>query len=110
MANIAGKHGITLYACCQGDLVTGTVQKAHCVDGKLLAELFPDRPRVSKLQPSRKQCGCVVSKDIGMYDTCPFGCVYCYANRNRNGVLTRFRAHDPEGEMLIETAKAVSKT
>lgn len=28
----------------------------------------------------REECGCIVSKDIGQYDTCPHQCEYCYAN------------------------------
>lgn len=102
LADIADECGITLYACCQDVLVGERVQKAHCVDGDLLAALFPDRPHVSKFQPTREQCGCVASRDIGMYNTCPYGCAYCYANQGREVALARFRAHDPQGDMLTE--------
>lgn len=82
LADIAGEYGMALYACCQDALVTGRVQKAHCVDGNLLAQLFLGRPRIDEARPTLEQCGCTASRDIGMYDTCPFGCVYCYANKS----------------------------
>lgn len=104
LADAADECGITLHACCQDALVSGRVQKAHCVDGDLLAALFPERPHVAELRPTREQCGCTASRDIGVYDTCPFGCVYCYANRSRQAALRRFKAHDPAGEMLIGEA------
>jgi DNA repair photolyase len=102
MADIASGCGITLYACCEDAIVGGRIQKAHCVDGDLLADLFPERPKVSMLRPTREQCGCAVSRDIGMYDSCPYGCVYCYANQSRPVALKRFRAHTPKGEHLIQ--------
>lgn len=100
MVDIADEHGMTLHACCQDALVGGGVQKAHCVDGDLLAELFPARPLIAKPRPTREGCGCVASRDIGVYDTCPYGCVYCYANQSHKAALARFRAHIPEGETL----------
>ena len=30
----------------------------------------------------RQSCGCIVSKDIGQYDTCSHECIYCYANKS----------------------------
>jgi hypothetical protein len=104
MADIASGCGITLYACCQDALVDDRVQKAHCVDGDLLAELFPDRPLDAQPRPTREQCGCVASRDIGMYDTCPFGCAYCYANQSRQIALARFRKHELEGDALVNLA------
>lgn len=101
MADIASAHGITLYACCQGNLANERVQKAHCVDGDLLAELFPDRPYISAHRPTREACGCVASRDIGMYDSCAYGCAYCYAIQNHAAALARRRAHDPRADRLV---------
>ncbi len=31
----------------------------------------------------RADCDCIPSKDIGLYNSCKYACVYCYANRKR---------------------------
>lgn len=52
----------------------------------------------------RKACGCIVSKDIGMYDTCPHFCVYCYANAGRERVIENRKRHDAAGPYLVDTS------
>ncbi len=101
MAEMAQEAGMTLHACCQEELVSPAIRQARCIDGELLAELYPDRPAVTELRPTRKGCGCMASRDIGMYDTCTLGCLYCYANQGREVALKRWRSHDPPGEILV---------
>ena len=82
MVEISNKYGIQIYCCCDSILehVNG-IQKAHCVDGELLQELFGDKTSKSKDKSQRLSCGCSASKDIGDYKLkCKHNCQYCYAN------------------------------
>lgn len=81
LQQIAAAHGIALCACCEDAvLMEEGVRKAHCVDLELLRRIRPGLPAL-KPKPTRAECGCVESVDIGAYDTCRFGCIYCYATR-----------------------------
>jgi hypothetical protein len=101
MAGIACHYGMTLYTCCDEALTVKGVRPAQCVDDELLYELFPHRPKQSKIVPTRKGCNCVQSRDIGAYDTCPHGCVYCYANINYELARKRFEGHASSLDMLL---------
>lgn len=50
----------------------------------------------------RRLCGCMVSKDIGMYNTCMHLCVYCYANTSRQAVKTNMSKHFDSSESIID--------
>ncbi len=102
MVEIASSCGIKLYTCCDEALAVDGVRPAQCVDGGLLYELFPNKPRQTKIVPTRKGCNCVQSRDIGAYDTCPHGCVYCYANLNYALARKRFEAHNSSCDMLLQ--------
>ena len=64
------------------------------------------RPIAALLQGNRPDCLCYQSRDIGTYDTCPHGYVYCYVVQHREMARWRFAAHDPEGEFLFSPRHA----
>lgn len=71
-----------------------------CIDPDLICRLKPElRPYIQNLKPDKGQralCGCITSKDIGTYNTCPHGCVYCYANTNPYSARQNYIRHQPK--------------
>ncbi len=103
LAEISRSYGMRLKICSQKAFLTlGITEEARCVDAERLERVsgssIADRV---ELRGNRKECGCFASKDIGEYDTCPHGCVYCYAVQNRDLALSRYKEHDPTDEFLF---------
>jgi hypothetical protein len=103
--------GLALATCAEErDLSAYGIEKNRCIDGGLLARLAPDdaelaaclRAHPGKDPGQRRECGCSAAKDIGMYNTCPNGCVYCYANRSPALARENFTRHGraPEAELI----------
>ncbi len=121
---------ISLATCGENiDLYKYGIEHNRCIDGELIERLFPDDKelvyyvRTGKFpQPDlfgsildiplsrkdlkdkgqRKVCGCMVSKDIGMYNTCRHFCVYCYANTSKAVVLKNKDRHNEKSESIID--------
>ncbi len=82
LATTAERYGIRLFACCNDILLTDNMHKASCIDGRRLSLLFSATLDTAPAA-TRKECTCTKSIDIGAYDTCGHGCVYCYANTDQ---------------------------
>ena len=108
---------LTLAACGKVvDLSAYGIIPNRCIDDELMIRCFPEdealmeflgvakfesmdlfatgwpgnRPNLKDLG-QRRACGCIMSKDIGQYDTCPHFCVYCYANHSADRVRHNLR-------------------
>jgi len=89
-----------------------------CVDDDLMIKLFPndkilmdflgvqitppdifnpkggiEKQGKNKDKGQRELCGCIFSKDIGEYNTCPHLCEYCYANTSKETALKNWNQH-----------------
>jgi hypothetical protein len=102
MASVARDNGIALSSCAQErDLTAYGILPGKCIDDGLMREVFGLEVNHTKDPSQRKTCGCVISKDIGMYDTCLYGCVYCYATKSFEKAKENYRRHDPDVPSLI---------
>ena len=102
LAEEARERGMEILSCASPvDLERYGIHRGKCVDDDYIRRVFGIEVTQKKDPSQRQACGCVVSKDIGMYDTCLFGCLYCYATNSFERAHANHRRHDSEGPSLV---------
>ncbi|NTW88169.1 MAG: DUF1848 domain-containing protein [Desulfobulbaceae bacterium] len=118
------KWGLEIASCAELlDLTKYGIKDNRCIDDDLMIKLFKDdlelmsflgyeSDQIDLFQGSslsylkdkgqRKECGCIVSKDIGRYDTCHHLCLYCYANSSPKAVENNLKKHNPDSEAIVD--------
>lgn len=76
------------------------IEKGRCIDDRLFGQLTGLAFRSIKDKNQRPQCGCTESIDIGAYNTCQNGCLYCYANYSEKMIPRNIMKHDPTSPLL----------
>lgn len=108
ISKINKNWNLQLGTCCEKiDLDKYNIVHNKCIDDDLMIDLFSEdkelmdflgveitaadlfsdgeitKTKKLKDKGQREDCGCVVAKDIGAYNTCPHECNYCYANASK---------------------------
>jgi len=101
LAKIAHTYGLNIDACAEKlDLQPFGISQAKCVDDHLFEKLRGSKLNMPKDKAQRPACNCAVSIDIGMYNSCANGCLYCYANYNKSAVIQNRAKHNPLAPLI----------
>ena len=99
---IADEYGLYIDTCAEEiDLEKFGIAHAHCIDKKRFEQIGKYKLSVEKDPNQRPECGCIASIDIGTYNTCKNGCLYCYANYSHNTVVKNTQLHNPLSPLLF---------
>ena len=129
LSSLNSNWGFALATCGEKiDLEQYGIKHNRCVDDDLMIKYFsedrqlmdflgveiikgdlfnPDstiiKRKNNKDKGQRKFCGCIISKDIGEYNTCPHLCEYCYANTSKEAAIRNWQRHkeNPNAETII---------
>lgn len=98
---IARKNHMKIGACAEEiDFQEAGVERNSCIDRQLIERLTGYPLKASKDKNQRKECGCAESIDIGAYNTCRNGCLYCYANYSERSVASAVEKYDVDSPLL----------
>ena len=128
ISQINKNWGLQLGTCSEKiDLDKYGIVHNKCIDDDLMIDIFahdtqlmdflgveikqPDlfsvgeiiKTRTLKDKGQREDCGCIMAKDIGAYNTCPHECNYCYANASKEIAKKNYQRYleDKERESIV---------
>lgn len=100
--HIGKKYNIQIKTCVEGqELSKYGVDCSGCMTKPIIERAIGNRLKVPKKKSTRDGCNCLLGNDIGVYNTCGHGCVYCYANFNQKTVMDNMKKHNPNSPFLI---------
>lgn len=127
LQQLSADLGLVVATCAEKmDLSAYGIVHNKCIDDELMIKNFSSDERLMKFlgvknlssnlfpgfgaksplnlkdKGQRKACNCIVSKDIGQYNTCGYLCRYCYANSSEKRVRENRskRTHDHSESIL----------
>lgn len=104
LRQIAEQNQIELRACGNLDLQKAEILAAKCIDDELISHITGKSFELKKDKNQDQDCYCVSSIDIGAYNTCLNGCLYCYANQaNPKSTYDKSSRYQPESPLLCST-------
>ena len=101
LRKIAHENNMVIASCAETiDLTDCGIVHNSCIDRELIEKIIGCKLKVPKDKNQRSVCGCVESIEVGTYDTCRNGCVYCYANNSQAAIDKNCQGYDVNSPIL----------
>lgn len=117
-SKIAKRDNIVLSTCCEKiNLEKYGIKNGACIEKEYIENIIGLKLDVKKDKNQRIGCKCIETIDIGTYNTCGNGCIYCYANykqHDKENLLKNHNVHSPtligkpRGDEIITNRKVKS--
>ena len=97
----ADKYNIPLATCAESiDLSRLGIVHNKCIDNELIGKILGTEIKYQKDKSQRGECGCMESREVGIYASCQHKCAYCYAAKK--GLIKEYDVNSP---MLCDSLK-----
>ncbi len=101
-SEIAKENNLQIHLCCENaSLIRENVDADGCMSRAVLEKALGCRLHAPQKKMAREECSCLLGADIGAYNTCGHGCLYCYANYDNETVAQNRKLHNPASPLLV---------
>lgn len=102
LVQIAKDNGMVLKGCYEGEFLTQVgVDCTGCQTKEILEMAIGKHLCIPHKKNARGACNCVLGQDIGAYNSCLHLCKYCYANADKQVILSNYKKHNANSPLLI---------
>ncbi len=102
LARDATKRGLAIQSCADPRVAAiPGIEPGACISEELIQAAGAPQELRPRAANQRTHCRCLESRDIGAYETCLFGCRYCYATHGAAKARENARRHDPTAARLV---------
>lgn len=106
LVSVAAQYNLEIQTCAEDPCLEDLgIVPGKCIDDELIRRVFGIAVSSKKDPGQRKECRCVVSKDIGATDSCLHGCEYCYSTVSVAVARARAARHNPSSPVLIPASQ-----
>lgn len=101
--NIARRYGMQLYVCHDKNpnFTTYGADVSGCTTIDVINAATGLNLKNKSKANAREGCACILSADIGQYNTCLHRCAYCYANYDHDIAVDNYKQHNVNSSCLI---------